>query len=453
MRLLLTGKSSAVAPARRPLGGSNRRDHGNLSASTWGLVSGSGLSGRVAEHRNCSPARRHHAFTELVRRYQDLAFAAAYARLRDPHLAQDVAQEAFLQAHRDLPMLREPAAFPHWLRRLVAKYVDRVVRGRKLSTVPLDEALSAKAEYSEPSHLAEAHELSDLVNAEVARLPERERIVIALFYTADRPLAEVAAFLGLPPSTIKKRLFDARRRMKERIMSQLGDTLREHRPSQNEQFTQRVQFLIAVRTGDLSTVRRLLQADPSFVRATLPREEWGEPEMGQPTLPLEFDYTPLHFAATYGHLELARLLLAHGADVDDATPGETPLDRAVIMHDVPMATLLLEHGASPDHPSTAGLTALHRAAIRGHTEIARLLLAHRANQLARDRSGRTALDWADLEGCQEVAAALRGEAPVLNPAVELAGTSELDGWLGRAGHRRNRAGWTWSGSGSSGTPL
>jgi len=65
-------------------------------------------------------------------------------------------------------------------------------------------------------------------------------------------------------------------------MNQLGDTLREYRPSQNEQFTQRVQFLIAVRTGDLSTARRLLQADPSFVRATLPREQWGEPEMVSP---------------------------------------------------------------------------------------------------------------------------------------------------------------------------
>src|SRR5438128_10922621 len=133
------------------------------------------------------------AFTELVRRYQDLAFAAAYARLRDAHLAQDVAQEAFVQAHRDLPMLREPAAFPHWLRRLVAKYVDRVVRGRKLPTVPLDEALSAKDEHAEASSLGEAHQRSDLVNTEVARLPERERIAMALYYTADRPLADVAA--------------------------------------------------------------------------------------------------------------------------------------------------------------------------------------------------------------------------------------------------------------------
>src|SRR5260221_5341765 len=213
-------------------------------------------------------------------------------------------------------------------------------------------------------------------------------------------------------------------------MNQFGDTLREHRPSQNEHFTQRVQFLIAVRTGDLSTVRRLLQGDPSFIRATLPREEWGEPEMGQPTLPLEFDYTPLHFAATYGQLELARVLLAHGADVDDAAPGETPLDRAVIMHDVPMASLLLEHGANADHPSAAGLSALHCAAIRGHTEVVLLLLAHRANPLARDRSGRTALDWAVLEGWQEVAAALRGEAHMWNLAGEPARKSELDGWLG-----------------------
>ena len=153
--------------------------------------------------------------------------------------------------------------------------------------------------------------------------------------------------------------------------------------------------------------------------------------MGQPTLPLEFDYTPLHFAATYGHLELARVLLAHGADVDDATPGETPLDRAVIMHDAPLAALLLEHGANPDHPSAAGLTALHRAAIRGHTELVGLLLAHRANPDARDRSGRTPLDWAVLAGRQDVAAVLRGEFPSGQLTLESADESGLDGWLGR----------------------
>ena len=65
-------------------------------------------------------------------------------------------------------------------------------------------------------------------------------------------------------------------------------------------------------------------------------------------------------------------------------------------------------------------------------------------------SGRTALDWAVLEGWQEVAAALRGEAPVWNLAVEPAHTSELDGWLGRVLDADGTAlDGTWSDSGSS----
>ena len=59
------------------------------------------------------------AYGQLVRCFQDMAYGYAYAVLGDFHLAEDAAQEAFLQAYRDLPDLREPAAFPGWLRRIV----------------------------------------------------------------------------------------------------------------------------------------------------------------------------------------------------------------------------------------------------------------------------------------------------------------------------------------------
>jgi len=201
-------------------------------------------------------------------------------------------------------------------------------------------------------------------------------------------------------------------------MSQLGDNLRE-RPSQHERFTRLVQFLIAVRTGDLAAVVHHLQADASLVNASLVREDWGRAEMGQPTLPMEFDYTPLHFAVAYGQPELAELLLAHGATIDDATPGETPLSRAAVMHDVPTMELFLRHGANPNHISKAGLTPLHRAAMRGHTAVVRSLLSHRADAELRDRSGRTPRDWAILGGWSELvdilhnngAAAQVGQAP------------------------------------------
>ena len=59
------------------------------------------------------------AFSELVRRYQDVAFASAYARLGDRQLAEDAVQEAFLTAFRQLDQLRNEAAFPAWLRSIV----------------------------------------------------------------------------------------------------------------------------------------------------------------------------------------------------------------------------------------------------------------------------------------------------------------------------------------------
>jgi DNA-directed RNA polymerase specialized sigma24 family protein len=85
-----------------------------------------------------------------------------------------------LQAHHDLQTLREPRAFGSWLRRLVAKYSDRMLRGKHLVTVPLDSAVPAADDQAPPSEIAEARELAELVRAEISRLPERERLAVSL---------------------------------------------------------------------------------------------------------------------------------------------------------------------------------------------------------------------------------------------------------------------------------
>src|SRR5512138_442427 len=81
------------------------------------------------------------AFGELVRRFQDMAHGYAYSILGDFHLAQDAAQEAFVDAYYKLNALREPAAFPGWFRRIVFKHCDRMTRRKEVATVPLDEAM------------------------------------------------------------------------------------------------------------------------------------------------------------------------------------------------------------------------------------------------------------------------------------------------------------------------
>ena len=80
------------------------------------------------------------AFSVLVRRFQDMAVGYGYSILHDFQLAEDAAQEAFFEAYRTLPKLREPAAFAGWFRRIVFKQCDRITRRRVVTTVPLDAA-------------------------------------------------------------------------------------------------------------------------------------------------------------------------------------------------------------------------------------------------------------------------------------------------------------------------
>jgi DNA-directed RNA polymerase specialized sigma24 family protein len=76
------------------------------------------------------------AFGHIVNRFQHMAYASAYAQVGDFHLAQDVAQEAFIDAYLSLGNLRQPAAFPGWFRRFVVKHSDRVLR--KSNQISLD---------------------------------------------------------------------------------------------------------------------------------------------------------------------------------------------------------------------------------------------------------------------------------------------------------------------------
>src|SRR5512136_3487163 len=82
------------------------------------------------------------AFDALVRQFEDMAVGYAYSVLGDFGLAEDAAQDAFVQAYLDLKTLREPQAFPAWLRRLVFKQCDRITRRKRVPTVPLGAELA-----------------------------------------------------------------------------------------------------------------------------------------------------------------------------------------------------------------------------------------------------------------------------------------------------------------------
>jgi RNA polymerase sigma factor (sigma-70 family) len=198
------------------------------------------------------------AYETLVVRFQDLAVGYAFARLGDLQLAEDVAQEAFLQAHRDLPALRDPAAFPGWFRRLVGRQCGRVARNKRVRVVPLTAAADVRSPAPGPGEAAEARERREAVRLAVRALPADERAAVVLFYLGGYAQVEVARFLGLPPTTVNNRLHAARGRLRRSLLTMVEDDLRGARPSRDPRFVAGVLRTLAPRPA--ADARRIYDA-------------------------------------------------------------------------------------------------------------------------------------------------------------------------------------------------
>lgn len=162
--------------------------------------------------------QRRAAFDQLVSLFRVAAYRQAYAVLGDAHLAEDAVQDAFFTAYRHIDQLRDPLAFPGWLRRIVQTQCSRALRRH----LPAQESLEARwdLDSGQPSveALVEADELRADLRVAMRDLPDHERVVTEGFYLRGESQKEVAERLGLPLTTVKKRLQYAR----ERLRSLLG---------------------------------------------------------------------------------------------------------------------------------------------------------------------------------------------------------------------------------------
>jgi len=187
---------------------------------------------------NSLPAARREAFGELVIRFQDMAFACAFAVLGDVYLAQDTAQEAFVVAWQKLSQLREPAAFAGWFKRIILTQCNRLTRCKRLQLVPLEHDVNASS--IDPQVAVERNDLLTKVLQAISALPEKERLVTTLFYINGYTQADIGDFLEVPVSTVNKRLYSARQRLKSNVVERFKSDLQQKRPSRDASFSNEV---------------------------------------------------------------------------------------------------------------------------------------------------------------------------------------------------------------------
>jgi len=182
---------------------------------------------------------QHEAFGKLVENFQDMAYACAFAVLGDFGLAEDAAQEAFLTAWRKLAQLRQPEAFPGWFKRIVLTECNRLRRGKHLPTVPFNDGLIVHSSEVDAQTVIERNQMKTEVSAAIKKLPENERIVIALCYIREISQSDISRFLEVPTTTVAKRLYSARVRLKG-MMEDSNNDFAARRPSRNKSFAEKV---------------------------------------------------------------------------------------------------------------------------------------------------------------------------------------------------------------------
>jgi RNA polymerase sigma factor (sigma-70 family) len=176
------------------------------------------------------------AFARLVDATRTLVCSIALAILRDVEASQDVAQDVFLAAWRELGKLRNPASFLPWLRQMTRNRAHHVLRGRVrlrrvISDAEADDMLAAASDPrpGSPDRLLAAEEERLLAEA-LDELSDDAREVVTLYYREGRSVRQVADLLGLREEAVKQRLSRARSRLRETMLDRLGTALQRTAP-------------------------------------------------------------------------------------------------------------------------------------------------------------------------------------------------------------------------------
>ena len=149
-----------------------------------------------------TPARRE-AFSELVRRYQDLAYGCALSMLGDPALAEDAAQNAFMTTYFTLHTINKPEVFAAWLRRIISRQCARMLKEQQHYKISIDEQSEIEDTSENPYETTAGSEEQQLVRHALTRLPADLRMTTVLYYLTGYSVGEIAACMELPQSTVQ----------------------------------------------------------------------------------------------------------------------------------------------------------------------------------------------------------------------------------------------------------
>lgn len=177
------------------------------------------------------------AFEAIMRRHNQLLFRTARGIVRSDGEAEDVAQEAWMQAWRTLSGFRSESKLSTWLVRITVNESLGLLRRKSAQIIPLETAMMSsdndtrkaltEAPDRGPEHSLERSQLRALIEARIAVLPEVFRSVFMLRAIEEMSVDEVAEVLDIPAATVRTRYFRARALLRESLAQEMDVAIGE----------------------------------------------------------------------------------------------------------------------------------------------------------------------------------------------------------------------------------
>jgi RNA polymerase sigma-70 factor (ECF subfamily) len=169
------------------------------------------------------------AFRALVEQHSRRAFQLAYRMTGNAQDAEDVVQESFIRAYRQLNRFEARAHFSTWLHRIVANCSVDLIRSRRArhdhaSTDDLGATEQPEADGADPERLAASAQIERKVAAAMAVLSPLERAAFTLRHYEGRSIAEIGKTLGLGTSATKHSVFRAVRKLRTALEPLRGES-------------------------------------------------------------------------------------------------------------------------------------------------------------------------------------------------------------------------------------
>jgi RNA polymerase sigma-70 factor (ECF subfamily) len=167
------------------------------------------------------------AFSQVYDRYERYVYRYAYQILGNRDDADDVKQETFVKAYQAIGSFRSESSLQTWLLRICGNLCrDRIKSWdrRKVTydSTLRDDVLGSTPEDESPQAIVERKQITEIIFKALKGMPAAQREIIVLHEIQDMSYEEIAQVIGCSRTSVKLRLFRARRSLKERVTSLLN---------------------------------------------------------------------------------------------------------------------------------------------------------------------------------------------------------------------------------------